>query len=88
MKSNPKEWTPDPKTAFERTLYLNNKYELDGRDANSYANVSWIYGLHDRPWARRPVFGTVRYMNAAGLDRKFDMDAYVRRVTSLAAGPG
>jgi deoxyribodipyrimidine photo-lyase len=77
------EWTRAPDEAFAVTLYLNNKYFLDGRDPNSYANVAWIFGLHDRPWSRRPIFGTVRYMNAAGLERKFDMDAYVRFVESL-----
>ena len=72
------EWSESPEEAFETTLYLNNKYELDGRDANSFAGVAWCFGKHDRPWARRPVFGTVRYMNANGLKRKFDADAYVR----------
>jgi deoxyribodipyrimidine photolyase len=50
----------------------------DGRDANSYANVAWVFGLHDRPWPERPVFGKVRYMNAKGLEQKFDMAAYLR----------
>ena len=45
-------------------------YFLDGRDANSYANVAWIFGLHDRPLAERPLFGKVRSMTAAGLERK------------------
>ena len=31
-----------------------------------YANVAWVFGLHDRPWPERPVFGKVRYMNAKG----------------------
>jgi deoxyribodipyrimidine photo-lyase len=80
------EWTRSPRAAFETTLYLNNKYFLDGRDPNAYANVAWIFGLHDRPWGpARPVFGTVRYMNAAGLERKFDMDAYARSVDRMAA---
>jgi deoxyribodipyrimidine photo-lyase len=30
------------------------------------------------------VFGTIRYMNAAGLRRKFDADAYVRKVDAGA----
>ena len=64
-------------------LHLNNKYFLDGRDANSYANVAWVFGLHDRPWPERPVFGKVRYMNAQGLERKFDMAAYLRAVDAL-----
>ena len=77
------EWTPEPVDAFRTTLYLNNKYFLDGRDANSYANVAWAFGLHDRPWPERPVFGQVRYMNASGLERKFDMAAYLRAVDDL-----
>ena len=74
------EWTSDPKKAFEVTLYLNNKYQIDGRDANSYANIAWIYGLHDKPWTSRAVFGTNRYMNAAGLERKFDIEAYASKI--------
>ena len=77
------EWTPDPETAFQTTLYFNNRYFLDGRDANSYANVAWIFGAHDRPWPERPVFGKVRAMTATGLERKFDMAAYLRAVDAL-----
>ena len=81
------EWTPSPQEAYETTLYLNNKLFLCGRDPNAYANVAWIFGLHDRPWGpARPVFGTVRYMNAAGLARKFDMAAYVRKWGSGGEG--
>jgi deoxyribodipyrimidine photo-lyase len=53
---------------------------MDGRDPNSFAGVAWCFGKHDRPWGERPVLGTVRWMSAAGLERKFDMEAYVRRV--------
>jgi deoxyribodipyrimidine photo-lyase len=77
------EWSRSPKTAFKTALYLNNKYELDGRDANAYAGVAWCFGQHDRAWGERPVFGKVRYMNAAGLKRKFDIDAYVEKVKNL-----
>jgi deoxyribodipyrimidine photo-lyase len=80
------EWTPDPHTAFDRTLHLNNKYFLDGRDPNSFANVAWIFGLHDRGWKERPVYGKVRYMSRGGLERKADPDAYVEKVDRLAAG--
>lgn len=73
------EWTPSPQEAHRVTLWLNNKHEQDGRDPNSYASVNWVLGLHDRPWARRPIFGTVRYMAASGLRRKFDIEAYARR---------
>ncbi len=74
------EWTNTPEYAYETTLYLNNKYFIDGRDPVSYASVAWLFGLHDRPWKERPVFGKVRYMNEKGLRRKFDMDAYIRRI--------
>ena len=35
------EWSTTPEDAFATTLHLNNTYFLDGRDANSYANVAW-----------------------------------------------
>jgi deoxyribodipyrimidine photo-lyase len=79
------EWSPAPETAFHTILHLNNRYFLDGRDANSYANVAWIFGVHDRPWFERPIFGKVRYMNASGLERKFDMAAYLAAVDRLVA---
>ncbi|MGR8921247.1 MAG: deoxyribodipyrimidine photo-lyase, partial [Gammaproteobacteria bacterium] len=44
------EWCNTPGYAYSTLLYLNNKYFLDGRDASSFANVAWIFGLHDRPW--------------------------------------
>jgi deoxyribodipyrimidine photo-lyase len=78
------EWTKSPKTAFKIALYLNNKYELDGRDPNGFAGVAWCFGKHDRAWGERPVFGKIRYMNAAGLKRKFDADAYVAKIDALA----
>lgn len=77
------EWSETPQQAFEMLLYLNNKYELDGRDANSFTGVAWCFGKHDRPWKERAVFGTVRYMNAKGLKRKFDADGYVEQVAHL-----
>jgi deoxyribodipyrimidine photo-lyase len=74
------EWTRTPEEAFSIALKLNNTWELDGRDANSFTGIAWCFGKHDRPWTRRPIFGTVRYMNAQGLERKFDMQAYLRKV--------
>jgi deoxyribodipyrimidine photo-lyase len=77
------EWSPSPQHAYHTILQLNNKYFVDGRDPNSYTSVAWLFGLHDRPWAERNVFGKVRYMNAAGLERKFDIKRYVQWVDSL-----
>lgn len=78
------QWSASPDKAFETTLALNNRWFLDGRDANSYTNVGWLFGLHDRPWGPQPVFGTVRSMGANTF-KKFDADAYVRQVAGLAA---
>lgn len=77
------EWSPTPASALERILYLNDGYELDGRDPNGYAGAAWCLGKHDQAWAERPIFGKVRYMNARGLERKFDVQAYVARVAAL-----
>ena len=77
------EWKATPQEAYEDLIYLNNRYFLCGRDPTSYANVGWIFGLHDRPWQNRPIFGNVRYMNEAGLRRKFDMPAYLAAVDRL-----
>jgi len=73
------EWTEKPEEAFAAALYLNNKYELDGRDPNGFTGVAWCFGKHDRPWAERAVFGNIRYMNDKGLRRKFDADVYAKR---------
>ena len=78
------EWSPSPEEGYATLLRLNNTFFVDGRDANSYANVGWVFGLHDRPWPERPIFGKVRSMTAAGLQRKTDIDLYVRKMSALA----
>ena len=77
------EWIETPEYAYKTTLYLNNKYFLDGRDPNSFANVAWVYGVHDRGWTERQVFGKVRYMSAGGLERKAKPEQYVEKVDTL-----
>lgn len=74
------EWTTGPEEAYEISLYLNNKYNLDGRDPNGFAGVAWCFGKHDRGWKEREIFGKVRYMNAKGLERKFDIEIYAENV--------
>ncbi len=78
------EWTKTPEEAFRNALYLNNKYELDGRDPNGFTGVAWCFGKHDRPWGERPIFGNLRYMNDKGLKRKFDADGYVKMIDASA----
>jgi deoxyribodipyrimidine photo-lyase len=72
------EWAPDPAKAFEWAVTLNDRYELDGRDPNSYAGIAWaIVGRHDRPWFNRPIFGLVRPMSSASTAKKFDAEKYI-----------
>jgi hypothetical protein len=82
------EWSPTPATAFAHALHLNNRWQLDGRDPNSYAGVAWCFGMHDRPWRERPIFGKARYMNAAGLDASSHTDyATFRRKAGVEEPP-
>jgi deoxyribodipyrimidine photo-lyase len=74
------EWAPNPATAFDWAVVLNDRYQLDGRDPNGYAGIAWaIVGKHDRPWFDRPVFGTVRYMSGASTGKKFDSAKYMEQ---------
>lgn len=77
------EWSASWQEAHQTTLYLNNKYFLDGRDPASYANVAWIYGVHDRAWQERDIYGKIRCMMASGLERKSDPKAYVDKIEDL-----
>jgi deoxyribodipyrimidine photo-lyase len=58
---------------------------VDGRDPNSFTNVSRVYSQHDRGWSERPVFGKIRYMSAAGLERKGKPEEYVEKVERLTS---
>lgn len=74
------EWTSNAETAMKEAIYLNDKYELDGRNPNGYAGIAWsIGGVHDRAWFERPIFGQIRYMNENGCRRKFKVDDYIKR---------
>jgi deoxyribodipyrimidine photo-lyase len=78
------EWTESPEQAMEIAVYLNDRYELDGRDPNGYAGIAWsIGGVHDRAWNERPVFGKIRYMSYNGLKTKFDIKEYIKKVQFL-----
>ena len=71
------EWSPDPARAYEWAVILNDRYELDGRDPNSYSGIAWaIVGKHDRPWFERPIFGQIRYMSGKSTGKKFDSARY------------
>ncbi|MGZ6241499.1 MAG: deoxyribodipyrimidine photo-lyase, partial [Candidatus Binataceae bacterium] len=78
------EWVPTIEDAYAAAVRLNDKYELDGRDANGYTGIAWaIGGKHDRAWGpERPVYGKIRYMSFASTSRKFDSRAYIARWSS------
>jgi deoxyribodipyrimidine photo-lyase len=83
------EWTRSPERAMKVAIYLNDKYELDGRDPNGYAGIAWsIGGVHDRPWGERRIFGMVRYMSEKGCRSKFDVDAYIGKIRNLVRQGG
>lgn len=72
------EWTTSPEDAMRIAVYLNDTYELDGRDPNGYVGCAWsIGGVHDRPWFARPIFGTVRYMAESGVKKRGSIETYI-----------
>ncbi|MFA5863360.1 MAG: deoxyribodipyrimidine photo-lyase [Phycisphaerae bacterium] len=72
------EWTALPHEALRIAIYLNDKYELDGRDPNGYTGIAWsIGGVHDRAWPERSIFGKIRYMSYNGCKSKFDIKFYI-----------
>jgi deoxyribodipyrimidine photo-lyase len=74
------EWSKSPAEAYRVAVYLNDKYELDGRDPNGYAGIAWsIVGKFDRPWFERPIFGQIRYMSGASTGKKFDSKHYIEQ---------
>ena len=73
------EWSPRPADALERMQSLMDRYALDGRDPNWYAGYAWVLGRYDRPWPRRPIFGTIRYMSSASTRRKLKMKRFLER---------
>ena len=78
------EWTRSPEEALNYAIYLNDRYELDGRDPNGYAGIAWsLGGVHDRAWNERPVFGKIRYMSYNGCKSKFNVKKYIEYATNL-----
>jgi deoxyribodipyrimidine photo-lyase len=72
-------WTRSYEEALAWLLQLNNKYALDGCDPNSYAGIQWCFGKFDRPFAARPVWGTIRPMSLERAHAKYQMRDYLAR---------
>ena len=79
------EWSPDPETAAERMIYINDKWALDGRDPNSYTGIFWVLGRHDNAWGpERPIFGKVRYRSSESAMRKLKLKNYINYINLVS----
>lgn len=77
-------WTHSPEAALQIAIYLNDKYELDGRDPNGHAGIAWsIGGVHDRAWNERKIFGKIRYMSYNGCKSIFNVDTHIKNMQTL-----
>ncbi|PKD44092.1 hypothetical protein [Rhodohalobacter barkolensis] len=76
------EWTPDPETALQYLIDLNNTYAIDGRDPNSYSGIFWCFGRFDRAWQERPIFGKLRYMTSESTRKKVKLKEYLNKYGS------
>lgn len=77
------EWLPDYQEAADLMIDIHGRYALDGRDPNTFTNILWLFGLHDRAWAERPIFGKLRYLSSEGMRRKTDTRAYIDEIDRL-----
>jgi len=80
------EWSRTYEEAAKTMIDIHGRYALDGRDPNTYTNIFWCFGLHDRPWPERPIFGTMRYMSLEGMKRKTDVQAYIDEINGQKGG--
>lgn len=77
------EWSRGYQPAVDFMIDQHGKYALDGRDPNTYTNVLWCFGLHDRAWGERPIFGKIRFMSGESTKRKTDAKAYIAEVAEF-----
>merc|ERR1712025_9950 len=81
------EWTRSPEEALEISIYLNDKYSLDGCDPNGYLGCMWsVVGSHDRNFRERKVTGKVRYMTYGATKGKFDVGVVERKYANGHVG--
>lgn len=73
-------WTESYEEALDLMIDLHRRYALDGRDPNTYANVLWCFGLHDRAFQETPILGKTRPMSSDRTRKKFDLGPYFDRV--------
>lgn len=76
-------WTRDYSTAQRFMIDMHHRYALDGRNPNTYANILWCFGLHDRAFRESEVLGKLRPLKSSSTRRKFDIDSYLERIAAL-----
>lgn len=74
------EWSPSPQDALRTMIEIHDRYAIDGRDPNTIVGILWCFGLHDRPWTERAIFGMIRWMSYDGMRRKTKSDAYLKEI--------
>lgn len=79
------EWSSTYRQAAQTMIDIHGRYALDGRDPNTYTNIFWCFGLHDRPWPERPIFGKMRFMSLEGMKRKTNIRAYIDEINGHCA---
>jgi deoxyribodipyrimidine photo-lyase len=72
-----------PRDAFDFAVRMMDRYALDGRDPNTYTGVGWCFGLHDRPFPERKIYGAVRPMGIGALKKRFDVKKYAASIPPL-----
>ncbi|HSM09091.1 MAG TPA: deoxyribodipyrimidine photo-lyase [Gemmatimonadota bacterium] len=76
-------WTPSYEAAQAFMVRMHHRYALDGRNPNTYANILWCFGLHDRAFKEGPVLGKLRPLKTSSTRRKFDVQPYLERVAGF-----
>lgn len=77
------EWSRGYQPAVDFMIDQHGRFALDGRDPNTYTNVLWCFGLHDRAWGERPIFGKLRYMSGDSTKRKSNAKAYIAEIAEF-----
>jgi deoxyribodipyrimidine photo-lyase len=77
------EWTKTYADAAKAMIDLHERWALDGRDPNTYTNILWCFGLHDRAWGSRPILGKFRYLSERGMRQKTDAGAYLKEINEM-----
>lgn len=77
------QWSATPEEALARTIALNHRFALDGRDPASFGGILWCFGQFDRP--HRPdakVLGKVRPRPTESHGKRIGVAAFEQMVAA------